>query len=100
MGSPGTWEAPSPPRQIPAGGTGGLTPGLWPTHSAATGAKLGCNRGTACAKTTKRSGKGGRESERLILPLTRRNRPEGFRRGKVASGHETAGGKDDGDPEP
>jgi hypothetical protein len=31
------------------------------------------------AKATKRGGTGGRESERLILPLTRGNRPEGPR---------------------
>ena len=40
------------------------------------------------------------ESERPILPTTRGNRPEGPRRGKGTPGHETAGGKDDGDTEP
>ena len=52
------------------------------------------------AKATKRGGTGGRESERPILPVTRGNRPEGPRRGKGASGHETAGGTDARDTEP
>ena len=52
------------------------------------------------AKATKRGGTGGRESERLVLPATRGNRPEGPRRGKGAPGYETVGGKDAGDTEP
>jgi hypothetical protein len=52
------------------------------------------------AKVTKRGGTGGGESERLVLPVTRGNRPEGPRRGKGAPGHETVGGKDAGDTEP
>ena len=52
------------------------------------------------AKATKRGGTGDRESERLILPWTRGNRPEGPRRGKGAPGHETAGGKDARDTGP
>src|SRR5512135_2882626 len=52
------------------------------------------------AKATKRGGTGGGESERLILPATRGNRPEGPRRGKGTPGHETAGGKDDRDTGP
>ena len=52
------------------------------------------------AKATKRGGTGGGESERLIVPTTRGNRPEGPRRGKGAPGHETAGGKDARDTEP
>ena len=52
------------------------------------------------AKATKRGGTGGRESERLIVPPTRGNRPEGPCRGKGAPGHETAGGKDARDTEP
>ena len=51
-------------------------------------------------KATKRGGRGDGESERLILPATRGNRPEGPRRGKGAPGHETAGGNDAGDTEP
>ena len=52
------------------------------------------------AKATERGGTGGGESERLVLPVTRGNRPEGPRRGKGAPGHETAGGTDAGDTEP
>jgi hypothetical protein len=52
------------------------------------------------AKETKRGGTGGGESERLILPVTRGNRPEGPRRGKGTPGHETVGGKDARDTEP
>ena len=52
------------------------------------------------AKATKRGGTGDGESERLILPWTRGNRPEGPRRGKGAPGHETAGGNDARDTEP
>ena len=52
------------------------------------------------AKATKRGGTGDGESERLILPTKRGNRPEGPRRGKGAPGHETAGGKDARDTEP
>jgi hypothetical protein len=52
------------------------------------------------AKATKRGGRGGGESERLIVLLTRGNRPEGPRRGKGAPGHETVGGKDGGTPSP
>ena len=52
------------------------------------------------AKATKRGGTGGGESERLILPATRGNRPEGPRRGKGVPGHETVGGNDAGDTEP
>src|SRR5262245_12019374 len=52
------------------------------------------------AKATKRGGTGGRESERLVLPTTRGNRPEGPRRGNGAPGHETAGGTDARDTEP
>jgi hypothetical protein len=52
------------------------------------------------AKATKCGGTGGRESERLILPVTRGNRPEGPRRGKEAPGHDTAGGNDARDTEP
>src|SRR5918997_2740965 len=44
------------------------------------------------AKATKRDGRGGGESERRVVPWTRGNRPEGPRRGKVAPGHEAAGG--------
>ena len=52
------------------------------------------------AKATKRGGTGGRESERLIVPPTRGNRPEGPRGGKEAPGHETAGGNEARDTEP
>jgi hypothetical protein len=52
------------------------------------------------AKATKRGGTGDGDSERLIVLMTRGNRPEGPRRGKGAPGHETAGGKDAGDTEP
>ena len=52
------------------------------------------------AKATKRGGTGDGESERLIVPRTRGNRPEGPRRGKGTPGHETVGGKDAGDTEP
>ena len=51
-------------------------------------------------KATKRGGTGDGESERRIVPGKRGNRPEGPRGGKEAPGHETAGGKDDGDTEP
>ena len=52
------------------------------------------------AKATKRGGTGDGESERLVLPAKRGNRPEGPRRGKGAPGHETAGGTDARDTEP
>ena len=52
------------------------------------------------AKATKRGGMGDGESERLILPSKRGNRPKGPRGGKGAPGHETAGGKDARDTEP
>ena len=52
------------------------------------------------AKATKRGETGGGESERLILPTTRGNRPEGPRRGKGAPGHETVGGNDARDSGP
>src|SRR5262245_63806043 len=99
-GSPGTWEAPPSSRSIPAGGTGSPTPGPRPTHPAATGSKPGCSRDTGRAKATKRGGTGGGDSERLIVPPTRGNRPEGPRRGEGVPGHETVGGKDAGDTEP
>ena len=51
------------------------------------------------AKATKRGGTGDGESERLGVPTTRGNRPEGPRRGKGAPGHETAGGTDARDTE-
>src|SRR5512135_2749506 len=78
-GSPGTWEAPPPPRHLPAGG-------YRVTNSRpAAGAPGGHGNETRVrpwyrqAKVTKRGGTGGRESERLILPMTRGNRPEGPR---------------------
>src|SRR4051812_3875217 len=52
------------------------------------------------AKATKRGGTGDGESERLIVPAKRGNRPEGPRGGKEAPGHETAGGNDARDTEP
>ena len=52
------------------------------------------------AKATKRGGTGGGDSEHLIVPRTRGNRPEGPRQGKGVPGHETVGGKDAGDTEP
>ena len=52
------------------------------------------------AKATKRGGTGDGESERLIVLMTRGNRPEGPRRGKGVPGHETAGGNDARDTEP
>jgi hypothetical protein len=52
------------------------------------------------AKATKCGGTGEGESERLVLPGKRGNRPEGPRGGKGAPGHETVGGNDAGDTEP
>jgi hypothetical protein len=71
-----------------------------PAHPTAEGANSGCDRDTARAKATKRGGRGGGESEHLIVPMTRGNRPEGPRRGKGVPGHETVGGKDAGDTGP
>jgi hypothetical protein len=51
-------------------------------------------------KETKCGGRGGGDSEHLIVPATRGNRPEGPRRGKGVPGHETVGGIDAGDTEP
>ena len=64
------------------------------------GSELRVRPGYRQAKATKCGGTGDGESERLILPWTRGNRPEGPRRGKGAPGHETAGGKDARDTEP
>jgi len=64
------------------------------------GSELRVRPGYRQAKATKRGGTGDGESERLILPLTWGNRPEGPHRGKGAPGHETAGGNDAGDTEP
>jgi hypothetical protein len=69
-------------------------------HPSATGAKPRMRPGYRQAKATKRGGTGDGESERLILPAKRGNRPEGPRRGKEAPSHETAGGNDAGDTEP
>ena len=52
------------------------------------------------AKATKRGGTDGGESEHLILPTKRGNRPEGPRGGKEVPGHETVGGTDARDTEP
>ncbi|MDB5351303.1 MAG: hypothetical protein JWN86_2550 [Planctomycetota bacterium] len=99
MGSPGTWEAPSPPRQIPAGGrvtNSRLVAGAPGGHGSETRVRPWYRQ----AKATRRGGMGGRESERFIVPMTRGNRPEGPRRGKGTSCHETAGGNDAGDTGP
>src|SRR5262249_55521099 len=52
------------------------------------------------AKATKRGGTGDGESERLIVPSKRGNRPAGPRGGKGAPGHETVRGTDGGTPSP
>src|SRR3954469_16371743 len=99
-GSPGTWEAPSPPRQLP-GGRYRVTNSR-PSAGApgGPGSEIRVQSWYRQAKATKRGGTGDGESERPILPVTRGNRPEGPRRGKGAPGHETVGGTDAGDTEP
>src|SRR3954470_11931680 len=98
-GPPGTWEAPPSSRRVPAGAPGDQlrAPAGAPDSR---GSKPRVRAGYRRAKATKRDGTGGGESEHLILPATRGNRPEGPRRGKGVPGHETVGGKDAGDTEP
>ena len=95
-GSPGTWETLSVSLV-------NFRPGYRQTNSRPprpasrpTGANTGRKRWYRQAKATKRGGKGGRESERLIVPSKRGNRPEGTpgREGGAVSG--TVGGKHGG----
>ena len=82
-GSPGTWETlPSP--SSTAGRRYRLTNSrlIRGPASGADGDERRTQRWYRQAKETKRGEKGGRESERLIVPMKRGNRPEGPRGGK------------------
>src|SRR5882724_8279792 len=100
MGSPGTWEAPSSSRQIPGGRYRVTNSRPAAGVSGGHGSETRMRPGYRQAKATKRGGTGDGDSERLIVPVTRGNRPLGPRRGKGAPGHETVGGKDARDTEP
>ena len=99
-GSPGTWETlPSPSKCRPE------TPAyqLQVIHgpvSWAVGDEPGTQRWYRQAKETKCGEMGGRESQRLIVPLSRGNHPEGPRGGKEVPSHEPLEGNMIGTPRP
>ena len=68
--------------------------------SAGRGNETRMRPGYRQAKATKRGGTGDGDSEHLIVPVKRGNRPEGPRRGKGVPGHEAVGGRDARDTEP
>ena len=94
-GSPGTWEPRPPPSTSPAREPEHQSPRA---HGRAS-RPLGANRAQGWyrqAKATKCGERGGRESERLIVPLRPGNHSEGPGGGKEVPCHETVGGKHGG----
>lgn len=87
-GSPGTWETLSFPQDTGVGRPVYQTPGPWEVALGPTGAKkASAGSGTVAPGELKCGGKDGRESERLIVPKKRGNRPGGtpWREGGVGS---------------
>ena len=81
-GSPGTWETPSSPSNVPAGArltNSGMILGRAP---GAVGDEYGAHRWYRRAKETEHGETGGGESERLILASKRGNGPSGPRGAK------------------
>jgi hypothetical protein len=77
-GSPGTWETLPSPSTWPVGDTGTANSRM--IHAPASGGvgdESRTHRWYRQAKETKRGETGGRESERLIVPSSQGNRPEG-----------------------
>jgi len=99
-GSPGTWETlPSPSKGRPETRLTNSRMIRGPV-SWAVGDKQGTRRWYRQAKETKCGETDVRGSQRLIVPLSRGNRPEGPRGGKGASSHEPSEGNMPGTPRP
>src|SRR5487761_994630 len=87
-GSPGTWETlPSPLLNGRNGETGIKAPSLWQVALDGHRSEQRVQGGTASRGQPKERGMDGRESERLVLPKKRGNRPGGtpWREGDAGS---------------
>ncbi len=87
-GSPGTWETLPFPQQTPeVGRLVHQTPGPWEAAFGPMGANKRAHSGTVTPGELKRGGKGGRESERSIVPKKWGDRPGGtpWREGSAGS---------------
>lgn len=94
-GSPGTWEAPSSPSQVPARSD---RPNKLQHDPGPGPGPRGRNTGEAAVSPSERNNRdetGDGESERFVVPSKRGNRPEGPRGGKETPFHGIAGGKHD-----
>src|SRR5262245_20567680 len=100
QGSPGTWEAlPSPSRSRPETRLTNSRSIHGPV-SRAVGDERGTQRWYRPAKETKRGETDVKESQRLIVPSSRGNHPEGPRGGKGVPSHEPSEGNMPGTPRP
>src|SRR5205823_315069 len=94
------WETLPSPSELPAGDPAHqLQDDPRPT-SEADGDERGTKRWYRQAKETKRGERGGRESQRLIVPLSQGNHPEGPWGGKGAPSQEPWEGNMPGTPRP